>query len=171
MFNTSLTYPEVGATQHEPLPDGYHHLRFRTQVGTGPEAFAAAREAVVTFAMHRATGARIRSDADRAGSGVKLTVGLGPLTAPCEVVYTIDEPDRAGFGYGTLPGHPERGEEAFVVERDAAGRVWFSVTAFSRPARWFAVAGGYLTVALQNAYARYLGQTLKRLVESSRTVG
>jgi uncharacterized protein (UPF0548 family) len=171
VFNNDLTYAEVGATQYDPLPDDYHHLRYRTQVGAGAEAFATAGEAVVTFAMHRATGARIRTDAARARPGVRLTVGLGPLNAPCEVVYTIEEPDRTGFGYGTRPGHPERGEEAFVVERDAAGRVWFSVTAFSRPARWFAAAGGPVTVMFQHLYARYCGQTLKRLVESSRTVG
>ncbi|MCK9899131.1 DUF1990 domain-containing protein [Frankia sp. Cpl3] len=31
-----------------------------------------------------------------------------------------------------MPDHPEVGEEAFVVERDAAGAVWLAVTAFSR---------------------------------------
>jgi len=33
-----------------------------------------------------------------------------------------------------LPGHPERGEEAFVVERRTDG-TFFSITAFSRPVR------------------------------------
>jgi uncharacterized protein (UPF0548 family) len=171
VFNNGLTYAEVGATRYDPLPGGYHHLRYRTQVGTGAEAFATAGEAVVTFAMHRATGARIRTDADRARPGVRVTVGLGPLTAPCRVVYTIDEPRRTGFGYGTLPGHPERGEEAFVVERDAGDGVWFSVTAFSRAAGRLAVAGGPVTVMFQHLYARYCGWSLKRLVGSSRTVG
>jgi uncharacterized protein (UPF0548 family) len=171
VFNSSLTYAEAGATRYEPLPAGYHHLHFRTEVGTGADAFAAAGEAVVTFDMHRATGARVRADAERARPGVHVTVGLGPVTAPCEVVYPIDEPGRIGFGYGTRPGHPECGEEAFVVERDADGRVWFSVTAFSRAARWPAVLGGPLTVGLQHLYARYCGQTLKRLVAASRTVG
>lgn len=44
-------------------------------------------------------------------------VGAGPLRlrAPCRVVYTVTESRRRGFAYGTLPGHPECGEEAFVI--------------------------------------------------------
>jgi uncharacterized protein (UPF0548 family) len=34
------------------------------------------------------------------------------------VVWTVDEPNRIGFGYGTLQGHPESGEESFVVSRE-----------------------------------------------------
>ncbi len=63
-------------------------------------------------------------------------MGAGPvrITAPCRVVYTVNEPDRQGFACGTLPGHPECGEEAFLVERDDDGAVTFAITAFSRPA-------------------------------------
>jgi uncharacterized protein (UPF0548 family) len=48
------------------------------------------------------------------------------------VVWTVDEPDRYGFAYGTLPDHPERGEEACLVEQ-AKGRVTLKIRAFSRP--------------------------------------
>jgi uncharacterized protein (UPF0548 family) len=93
------------------------------------------------------------------------------LTVPCEVVYTVHEPARAGFGYGTLPGHLERGEEAFLVERDADDRVWFQVVAFSRPAHWTAVLSGPLAVLAQHGYARLLGRALRRVAGPSRTVG
>ena len=56
------------------------------------------------------------------------------VTAPARVVYVIDEPDRKGFAYGTLAGHPESGEEAFIVERESDGSVWLRIRAFSRPA-------------------------------------
>ena len=168
---TDLTYPEVGATRHEPLPKRYHHLHYRTLIGEGEDVVVRAGEAVVTFAMHRATGAQVRTDASRAAPGVRLTIGLGPVAVPCEVVYTIDEQNRAGFGYGTLPGHIERGEEAFLVERDVDGRVWFRVTAFSRAARWPAVLGGPLTELFQRVYAQACGRALKRLCAASRTVG
>lgn len=62
---------------------------------------------------------------------------LWPATIPARVVYVIDEPDRKGFAYGTLPGHPERGEEAFVVERRADDSVWLVIRAFSRPSNAF----------------------------------
>jgi uncharacterized protein (UPF0548 family) len=164
---SELTYAEVGATQQVPLPDGYDHLHYRTPIGTGPDVFAAAAEAVLTFRMHRAAGVRIHADAARAGKGVRLTAGIGPLTVPCEVVYTVEEPNRAGFGYGTLPGHQESGEEAFLVERDAHDRVWFRMIAFSRPARWAAMLGGPLTMIFQRVYARQCGRALKRLCASS----
>jgi uncharacterized protein (UPF0548 family) len=51
-------------------------------------------------------------------------------------------PQSAGFAYGTLPEHPERGEEAFEVEIDAQGRVFLKITAFSRHSNWFYTAGG-----------------------------
>jgi uncharacterized protein (UPF0548 family) len=165
---SDLTYPDFGATRDGRLPRGYHHLHHRTPIADTPEAFDRAREAVLTFAMHRGAGARVKSSAERAAPGVRLTVTLGPFTVPCEVVYVIDEPDRAGFGYGTLPGHQESGEEAFLVERDATGRVWLRVTAFSRPVRWPTILAGPLAVAMQHGFARLLGRSLRRICTVSR---
>ena len=165
---TGFTYAEVGATRHEPLPAGYRHLRYRTFLGRG--GFDCAAEAILTFGMHRGTGARITSAADRAAPGVRVTVGLGPLRVPCEVVWVAEEPDRAGFGYGTLPGHQATGEEAFVVERDGDGGVWFSVTAFSRPARPLMRLGGPVAVLAQHLYARVCARALRRVCARSRTV-
>lgn len=70
------------------------------------------------------------------GDSATLTLRLGPLRvkAPVRVVYVVDERDRRGFAYGTLPGHPERGESSFVVERTSDGSVWLEVRGFSRPA-------------------------------------
>jgi uncharacterized protein (UPF0548 family) len=166
-----FTYAEVGATQHRPLPRHYNHLRYRVAIGTGTEVFEHASRAVLSFDAHRATGARIVTDAAAAAPGVRVTIKLGPLTVPCEVVYTVHEPARAGFGYGTLPGHLERGEEAFLVERDADDLVWFQVVAFSRPAHWAAVLSGPLAVLAQYGYARLLGRALRRVAGPSRTVG
>jgi uncharacterized protein (UPF0548 family) len=59
------------------------------------------------------------------------------VTAPVRVVYVVDEPTRRGFAYGTLDGHPESGEESFVVDRTDDGSVWITITAFSRPSAWY----------------------------------
>jgi uncharacterized protein (UPF0548 family) len=160
---TELTYPEVGLTRTGPLPAGYRHLRYRTRIGAGEAVLRRAGEAIVTFRMHRATGARIRTDAARAEPDVRLTVGLGPLTAPCQVVWTVEESHRIGFGYGTRAGHPASGEEAFMVERDAQDQVWFSVTAFSRPAGTLMRLGGPVAVLFQHLYARLCGRALRRV--------
>ncbi|MFF5175858.1 DUF1990 family protein [Micromonospora sp. NPDC000089] len=161
---SELTYPEAGATRDGPLPAGYHHLRHRVRLPDG--SFAAAADAVLSFRLHRAAGVVMRTDAPRAAPGVRVTPGLGvgPLRVwgPTEVVWVADGDDRAGFGYGTLPGHPERGEEAFLVRRGADG-VFFEVTAFSLPARWYVRAAGPVTGAFQRGYAWWLGRTLRRL--------
>jgi uncharacterized protein (UPF0548 family) len=73
----------------------------------------------------------------RPGDTALLRWTLWPARIPARVVYVIDEPDRKGFAYGTLPGHPERGEEAFVVERRADDSVWLVIRAFSRPSNVF----------------------------------
>jgi uncharacterized protein (UPF0548 family) len=57
--------------------------------------------------------------------------GLWVLAA-CRVETVIDEPGRFGFVYATLPGHPERGYESFVV-RNEGGSVTFEIDAVSRP--------------------------------------
>lgn len=87
-----------------------------------------------------------------------VVVRLGFLPAPCRVVYLVDEPDLRGFGYGTLPGHPECGEERFVVRRDpATDAVFAEVSAFSRPATWWSKAGGPVVKIGQRVIAkRYL---------------
>jgi uncharacterized protein (UPF0548 family) len=166
-----FTYAEVGATQYEPMPEHYNHLRYRVQIGAGADVFARAGDAVLRFDMHRGAGARMRTAAERAAPGVRVQVVLGPFTVPCEVVYVHDEPDRLGFGYGTLAGHQERGEESFVVELDPDGRVWLTIKAFSRPARWPTILAGPMAVLVQRGFARLCGRALSRLATDSRTVG
>jgi uncharacterized protein (UPF0548 family) len=72
-----------------------------------------------------------------AAIGRTVVLGLGRpigLVLPCRVVWTVDEERRRGFAYGTSPGHPECGEESFVIERDDQDGIWLSITAFSKPA-------------------------------------
>lgn len=166
---TGPNYAEVGATRTGPLPAaGYHHLHHTVRVGRGRAAYLAAGEAVTTWAMHRATGARVTSAAGRAEPGVTLEVslGFGPVrfTAPCQVIWTTYTASETGFAYGTRTGHPECGEESFVVDLREDGSVWFTVTAFSRAAAWYTRLGGPVVRWLQHAYARMLGRTLAELV-------
>ncbi|MGW1376436.1 DUF1990 family protein [Streptomyces sp. NPDC002446] len=164
---SDVNYPEVGGTRRTPLPSGYHHLREELPIGRGREVLAAAGEAITTFRLHRAAGTGIRADAERAAPGVavEVSLGIGPLRlrAPCRVVWTVADEDRVGFAYGSCEGHPECGEEAFVAELRADGSVWFTVTAFSRPARAFTRLAGPLVPVFQRQYVRHLGRTLRRL--------
>ena len=66
-------------------------------------------------------------------------------------MYVVDEADRQGFAYGTLEGHPERGEESFVIDRDQhTGAVTATVTAFSKPGKVSTRLLGPLGRVLQN---------------------
>ncbi|MFD6972949.1 DUF1990 family protein [Streptomyces sp. NPDC059979] len=163
----TVSYPDRGATAHRPLPAGYHHLHHRTRLGHGRAVFEAAGTAVTTFHAHRTSGMRVRADAGavRPGSRVVVGIGFGPLRidAPCQVIWTAYEPARIGFAYGTLAGHPECGEESFLVDIDPDGTVWFTVTAFSRPSSWYTRIAGPVVPFLQLRYARWLGHHLRKL--------
>jgi uncharacterized protein (UPF0548 family) len=62
--------------------------------------------------------------------------GFG-VHAPCLVVAVVAEPDRVGWAYGTLPGHPECGEEAFLLTLLPNDDVLFEVRACSRAGVWW----------------------------------
>ncbi|MEU7629028.1 DUF1990 domain-containing protein [Nocardia sp. NPDC049220] len=156
-----FTYPEVGATRGV-LPEGYHRFRLRRPIGQGRALFEYAGAETLAYRMQKGTGIFRHADTPTAepGSAVTVRLGVGPLgiTAPCRVVYVLDEPDRRGFAYGTLPGHPEIGEELFAVEYDPADdTVYGLVTAFARNAAWYARLGGPLVELLQRFVAgRYI---------------
>lgn len=153
----SLTYPEVGATAGE-MPAGYRHTRASAVIGTGRDRFERAGESVLRWGMQRGAGLRVRATSEAAADGTELIVRLGPVPAPCRVVYVLDEADRKGFAYGTLAGHPESGEELFSVRYDpTTEQVHAEVVAFSRPATWWSRLGGPVTRLLQRIVTgRYL---------------
>jgi uncharacterized protein (UPF0548 family) len=147
------TYPEIGASTG-PLPVGYRHVRRSRSIGTGAAAFDSAADQLLSWNVHRQAGLGVEAPAASAalGSTIVLRVEIGPLRifAPCRVVAVIDEPRQRGFAYGTLPGHPETGEELFVVTRSADDQVHFHISAFSRPSTWWARIGGPVTRRVQD---------------------
>ena len=150
-----LSYSEVGATAAAELPAGYGHLRLEKQIGTGQQRFEQAADAVMRWGMQRGAGLRVQANSEVAEVDTVVLVRMGFLPAPCRVVYVIEEPDIRGFAYGTLPGHPESGEERFVVRRDpTTSAVFAEVSAFSRPATWWSKAGRPLVSVAQRVIAR-----------------
>jgi len=140
-----LTYDEVGATAGR-MPPGYHHVRARRVVGHGREDFARAADALLAGEAQRRAGARVEFSHHppmRQGSRVTMRLGFGILSfrIPCLVVWAERTETLAGFAYGTLPGHPERGEERFTLTLAPSGDVVFDIAAFSSPGRWFTRLG------------------------------
>lgn len=152
-----FTYSEVGATA-AAMPDGYHHVQKSAAIGRGRARFEEAGARVMRWGMLRGAGLRVSPGAEVAEPGVAVIVHLGPIRAPCRVVYVLDEPDRRGFAYGTLAGHPESGEELFAVRYDpATDSVLAEVAAFSRHATWWSRAAAPLTAMVQRVVTdRYL---------------
>jgi len=152
-----LTYTEVGATAG-PLPAGYHHVQKSAAIGRGRRRFEEAAEKGMRWGMLRGAGLRVEATSEVAAVGSEVIVHLGPVRAPCRVVYVVDEPDRRGFAYGTLPGHAESGEERFVVRYDpATDEVCAEVEALSRHATWWSKLGSPVTSVIQQVVTdRYL---------------
>ncbi|MEJ7801487.1 MAG: DUF1990 domain-containing protein, partial [Ilumatobacter sp.] len=88
---------------------------------------------------------------------IRAPLPLGWIDAVCRVVRLVDEPDRAGFAYGTLADHPAQGEESFTVERDDDGTVTFEIIAVSRPRHPLArLAPAVARILQRRAVDRYL---------------
>jgi uncharacterized protein (UPF0548 family) len=154
---TDLTYPEVGATRGVQLPAGYRHVRRHEKLGVGPEAFRRAVDGLRGWNMQRGAGLRVPASTPPPEVGLRVTMSVAGLKIPCQVVWVVDEERRYGYGYGTLPGHPEAGEEAFEVHLDGTDQVWLDIRAFSRPARWYTRLAGPLGWFAQDlATSRYV---------------
>lgn len=140
-----FTYAAVGRTAAgtgEP-PPGFTTLH-RTRVLPVGTDFEDAAERLLSWWLQTGAGLGVAASSTivELGSVVVLQLGRRPLhvSAPCRVVEVVEETDRRGFAYGTLPGHPESGEERFLLRRRPDGRIELSIDAFSRPqtvpARW-----------------------------------
>lgn len=165
-----LTYRPVGGTRGD-LPQGFDTLRRSRRVGHGRKDFETAAAAVLSWRAQRVAGVRVDSAGPATeGAEVRVRLGLGPLaiTAPARVVYVADEPRRRGFAYGTLPGHPVSGEESFVVELQPDDAVVFTVSAYSRPARWFTRLAGPAGRSFQRLMARRYLAAIRRATKKRR---
>ncbi len=152
-----FSYAAVGATRTTP-PPGHTVDRSRALLGRGAAVAAAARQALASWRMFDLGWVTVSPpDAPIAtGSTVAVTARAGPLWTlnACRIVYVVDEERRFGFAYGTLPGHAERGEERFLVERDRSDEVWYDILAFSRPYHWLVRLAHPLTRLYQRRFAR-----------------
>jgi uncharacterized protein (UPF0548 family) len=162
-------YPEVGATRNARLPNGYRHDLDTRVLPAGDGVFERAVPALRSWQAQVGAGIEVFPhqawvDVDET---VLLLIGFAGLwaTAACRIVYVEEEPNRFEFAYGTLPGHPERGEVSFRVVRAPDGRVTFQVRSFSRPADPLARLAAPLARRLQRRVTR---RYLDAIADASR---
>jgi uncharacterized protein (UPF0548 family) len=180
--NAPVTYGAVGATRGDIFtilpPPGFRRVERSARIGHGDERWAFAQQQILNWGVKRRSGFGVillpRDPAGEVldlsrdndshpqvhpGDTIVLSIGRGWLTArePVRVVYVVDEPTVAGFAYGTLEGHPLRGEESFMVEHRGDHSVWITIRSFSRPAslRWMLLSP-VLRVLQHIVVGRYL---------------
>jgi uncharacterized protein (UPF0548 family) len=150
-----LTYAPVGAARSGRIPDGFRGAHRTAVVGSGRADFERAARAVFDWRAQRGAGLRVRATgpSSEPGTDVVLTAGLPRLgyDIPCRVVWAQTEGDVRGFAYGTLPGHPESGEECFLVRLTPEGDVIYEIFVFFRLASPMARLGGPVSLLLQRA--------------------
>ncbi len=158
-----FSYENVGASREGATLRGYAVDRYRIKLGEGPEAYARAVEALRGWRQFDLGWVRLLPPHAPIEVGTTVGVlarhyGFWSLNT-ARIAYLVEESgevERFGFGYGTLPGHAERGEERFGVEwnRRLDGSVYYDVFAFSRPKHPLAWPGYPFARLLQKRFRR-----------------
>jgi uncharacterized protein (UPF0548 family) len=170
----TLNYEDVGATRPgertwTETPPGYRRYERTVRIGQGAARWETVTAEVLEWTVKTRSGFTVApltgGDARaRLGAEYMLTAAVGPFRVrePIRVVATVDEPDRCGFSYGTLEGHPVSGEEAFIVHRSPDATVWLTLRSLTRPAQGpWRLAFPAILVA-QRWYRRRYGRALTR---------
>ena len=164
----ALSYAPHGGSlnlESERVPAGFRVFRHEAAIGSGAERWASAAAGVLDWGLQRGAGIRVSTPRVVEGDDVTLMIpllGIVPVKAFARVLSLVDEPTRRGFVYGTLPGHPERGEEAFLVTIDHEGVVRVVVQGFSRPAPGIWMLGAPVLRLVQAIYTRRYLRALVR---------
>lgn len=162
------TYTPIKQTAQEKVVSNFDNDQLKLIIGQGEEAFQKAKIAIQNWQMFPVSWTLIlpKNAPIRENTTIAMNARFAGLwwRNACRIVYVIDEPQRYGFAYGTLPGHVESGEELFLVSKDAIGNVWYEIKAFSTPRHWIAKLGYPLVRLLQARFRRDSAQQMKDLV-------
>lgn len=164
------SYSHVGSTLRTRKVPGVRRLEAQAVVGIGEDEFARVRAELRAWRPQRSLAATVTPDdvAPDLGETVLLGLGLGPvrLVVPNRIVAVIDESDRYGYAYGTLPGHPERGEELFLLDLHHDGSVVLTIRTDSEPAEALRRLARLIRPLQRAAIHRYLSAVTIRTVDS-----
>lgn len=132
-----FSYASVGMTRDEDAPSGWTEDRYRTVLGPGRDVFDRGKALIRHWTMFAVGWVELHDSAAPIAVGssvgvVARSAGLWCVNA-ARIAYVVDEKDRFGFAYGTLPGHVEAGEELFLVEHTPEDLVAYSIRALSKP--------------------------------------
>ena len=181
-----FSYAMVGCTANSDCaaPRGWNVDRCRARLGAGEEVFERASGAIRQWGMFPQEVAKVcwPDCPIEVGASVAILYHARPafcwIVFPARIVYVIDDEietpagrvRRFGFAYGTLPDHPESGEERFLVEWNRSdGSVSYDLLAVSRPAHWLARVG-YPYTRWEQARFRRLSARAMQQVTSTKAI-
>ncbi len=155
-----MTMPESAGWP--PSDPAFRRAEVSAVVGRGDDDWRRATHDLLRWAVKTRSGFQVDADGPvQPGQRERIRVRLpgATIVEPVEVVSVVERPDRVGFAYRTLPGHPVDGEEAFILHRDGAdGPISLTVRSLTRraPQQPWRLLFPLLLVAQRVAKRRYL---------------
>jgi uncharacterized protein (UPF0548 family) len=157
MQSAEPTYTDIGATAEKKTPAGFKGATHERIIGRGVDDFQRASDALRQWLVHERAGVQpFNRPPLIVGETVLLVLplALAELRIACRIVHTVETSKQFGFSYGTLPCHPEIGEEQFLISLLPDDRVVFSIHLFwkpgillASPARWLSSCSGSTQLA------------------------
>ena len=154
-----FNYSEQGTTRDGNIPAGYSINHAKVILGQGEDVFLSAQLALSHWRQFELSWSQIcwPSTSITPGECVAVlarTMGSWALS-PCRIVSVIEEANRVGFIYGTVQGHPMKGEERFLVEHNSVtNEVSYEILSFSKPVQFLARMGVFYIRRVQKRFAR-----------------
>lgn len=161
-----FSYREVAATRGNP-PRGFDNDHSSVYLGKGDDIWLNAKNALTRWKQFPEPWTLIFQQTTQIEKDTIVAVlfrlfGLWWINS-AKIIYTIDEANKFGYAYGTLPGHLEKGEECFWIEKDETGAVYYHIKAFSRPAYWFIWLAYPLARHFQKRFVRQSLSIMRKL--------
>ena len=152
------THPADGVWR-EPS-HGFRRWEQSAVLGSSSEVWEWASNEVLRWGVKTRSGFSV-APATTVVAGSRPVIVAHPfgmsVREPVEVVEVVNLPDRVGFAYRTLRGHPISGEEAFIIHRDN-GLVMLTIRSLTSPGhqlRW-KLLYPVLLIAQKVARRRYI---------------
>jgi uncharacterized protein (UPF0548 family)/ligand-binding SRPBCC domain-containing protein len=150
----SMTRP---STELWPVtPRGLRRYERHTRIGSGEVAWARASADLLRWTVKTRSGFEVSpAQVMEAGARPTIAVRFAGVTVhePVEIVEVVRQADCVGFAYRTLPGHPVRGEEAFILRR-SGDAVTLTIRSLTRPSDRLGWALAYPLLRVAQAAAR-----------------
>lgn len=168
-----FSYKNVGASDGQHV-QGFDNDHNKILLGEGDIVWENAKNALKSWQQFPSIWTKVLPHHTPLKEGETVAVffrlfGIWWLNST-RIVYTLNTEKQFGFAYGTLPAHVERGEECFWIEKEADGRIFYHIRAFSKPRLWLVKLAYPIARAYQRKFVRQSMQLMKKLANQKTSV-